>query len=455
MLISEKKCRIMDFLLGGIKIIELINRYLLGIALPAQLMIMGIYFGARLGWFHVRHPIRAIRCALSGDRRGAFSALTLALAGTLGVGNMVGVASAIALGGCGAIFWMWVSAALAMILKYSEIVLSIRHRSYDRQGCAHGGAMYYINDIFSSLGARGIGRILSLTFASLLILCALTMGSILQSRAVSDACHKVFSLPLPVGAAALSIITLLVCTFGKRGVMRVTERIVPIMTLAVLILSGAVLVLRAEQIPNAIGRIFGEAFDLRAAGGGFVGFLLSDALRLGIMRGLISNEAGCGTSPTAHAESDTRLAVRQGIWGIFEVFVDTILLCTVTALVIIVSGAPLDGSDFMSIVLLSYSTVLGSWSQYIVAASVFCFGFATVICWSHYGAEGVFYLCPQPWAKYGFTALFVAAVFSGGIISADLAWQAADLSVGAMTVINLSVLFLGAREIVEETKYLS
>lgn len=435
--------------------IEWINKYALGSAVPVMLMAVGIYFGFRLGWFHILHPVRTVRLALSGNRKKAFSALTLALAGTLGVGNLVGVASAVSFGGCGAVFWMWVSAAAAMILKYSEITLSIRHRVYDSRGVCHGSAMYYIRDVLSSYGFGRAGSAIALIFALLFILNALTMGSILQSGAVTDALRIGFSVPEPVSAIALAVLTLLVCTLGRRGIMRLTERIVPIMTLCVLILSAAVLALRAEEIPSAFLRIFKEALTPRAAGGGILGFFLSDSVRLGTMRGLISNEAGCGTSPTAHAEADAPIPAVQGVWGIFEVFVDTILLCTVTALVIIVSGVPLDTGDLMGITVGAYSSVLGEWSGYILCIAVLCFGFATVVCWSHYGGEGVFYLCKSPSAKGVFAVAFAASVLMGGFVSADAAFEVADLAVGAMTVINLVVLLLSAREIAEETKYLS
>ena len=428
-----------------------INEYIIGVALPAYLLITGIYFGFRLRWFHILHPVKCIGFALSGDRKRAVSALTLALAGTLGVGNMVGVASALAIGGCGAVFWMWVSAAFAMILKYSEIVLSIRHMFYEG-GEGRGGATYYIRNIFLSLRLPAAGKILSALFAVLFAINALTMGSMLQSGAVSQAMSIGFSVPLPIGSAAIALLTLSVCVAGKRGVMRVTERIVPIMTLCVLVLSAAVLILRAEEIPEAFGRIFEGAADFRAAGGGILGFLLSDAVRLGTMRGLISNEAGCGTSPTAHAEAGATCAARQGIFGIFEVFVDTILLCTVTALVIIVSHVPLDETDLMGITLGAYSSVLGRWSEYPVAASVVCFGFATVVCWSHYGCEGVYYLCRHPAAKTVFTVIFSLSVFLGGVISPDAVWGISDLAIGAMTLINLTVLLLGRDQIVEETR---
>ena len=428
-----------------------INEYMIGVALPVYLFITGIYFGFRLRWFHILHPVKCVRLALSGDRKRAVSALTLALAGTLGVGNMVGVASALAIGGCGAVFWMWVSAAFAMILKYSEIVLSIRHMSYE-SGEGRGGAMYYIRNIFSALRAPAVGRLLSALFAVFFIINALTMGSMLQSGAVSQAMSIGFGMSAPIGAAIISLLTLVVCVTGKSGVMRVTERIVPLMTLCVLLLSAAVLILRAREIPTAFRRIFDEALDFRAAGGGIFGFLLSDAVRLGTMRGLISNEAGCGTSPTAHAVSGATCAARQGIFGIFEVFVDTILLCTVTALVIIVSRVPLDAKDLMGITLGAYSSVLGSWAEYVVAASVVCFGFATVICWSHYGCEGVYYLCRRPAAKVVFTVAFSLSVFIGGVVSSDAVWDLSDLAIGAMTLINLTVLLLGERQIVEETR---
>ncbi len=416
------------------------------------LVAVGIYFGFRLGWFHILHPVRTLRLALGGNRKKAFSALTLALAGTLGVGNIVGVAAALAGGGCGAVFWMWVSAFFAMILKYSEIVLSIRHRRYDTDGTPHGSAMYYINDSFSSKGYKKTGTFLSAAFAALFILNALTMGSLLQVGAVTDALRLSLCAPEPLTAAVLAAVTVIVVTKGREGALRFSERIVPPMTLCVLILSAAVLVIKAERLPEAFLRIFTEAFDLRAAGSGVFGFLLSDSLRLGVMRGLISNEAGCGTSPTAHAEAEGSSASAQGVWGIFEVFVDTVLLCTVTALVLIVSGVPLEGSEFMEMTLSAYSTVLGEWSVYLLSAAVVCFGFATVVCWSHYGKEGAYYLSERPAAKKCFLFAFVLSVFFGGTVTSDAAWQTADLAVGAMTLINLFALVLSAKEIAEETK---
>ncbi len=432
--------------------IEAVNKYLLGVAVPLALVAFGIYFGFSLGWFHLLHPIRTVRLAFRDGGKKAFSSLTLALAGTLGVGNLVGVAAAIAGGGCGAVFWMWISALFAMILKYAEIVLAMRHKRFDKEGRERGAAMYYIYDGLAARGYKAFGGFLAAVFACLLTLNALTMGSLIQSEAACDALFLSFSVPKPVTSAVLGGVALWVMLCGSDKIMKITEKTVPPMTLCVLILSIAVLVIRVGEIPSAFSRIMGEAFDFRAAAGGIFGFLLSDALRLGTMRGLISNEAGCGTSPTAHAESDTKSPAAQGVFGIFEVFVDTILLCTVTALVIIVSGVPLEGTSFMEITVSSYSAVLGEWSSYLMSAAVLCFGFATVICWSHYGVAGVSYLSEKPTVKRIFCVVYALSVFLGGVSVSGLSWQIADLAIGMMTVINLFALFLMRKEIKEETR---
>ncbi len=427
--------------------VETVNKYLLGVAVPLCLAVCGIFFGFYLKWFHLLHPIRTVRLALRGGGKKAFSSLSLALAGTLGVGNLVGVSAAVAGGGCGAVFWMWISALFAMILKYAEIVLAMRHKGKEGKG----SAMHYIYRGLFDRGYKSTAVFLSAAFACLLTLNALTMGSLIQTEAACDALYLSLSLPKPITAAVLALVTLWVGFRGREKIMSLTERLVPPMTAVVIALSVAVLVLRADRIPDAFLRIFREAFTTRVAAWGIFGFLLSDALRLGTMRGLISNEAGCGTSPTAHAESDTKSPAAQGVFGIFEVFVDTILLCTLTALVIIVSGVPLEGEAFMNITLSAYTSVLGEWSGYAMSAAVLCFGLATVVCWSHYGCAGVTYLSRSLRLRNAFCTVYALSVFLGGIISAGLSWQIADLAIGAMTVINLFALVLMRREIKEET----
>ena len=429
--------------------IEWINAYLLGTTVPIMLITVGIYFGFLLKWFHVIHPVRTVAVAFGGGGRSAFRALCLALAGTLGVGNIVGVAAALALGGSGAVFWMWVSAFFAMILKYAETVLAIRHRRSTNDGAPEGAAMYYIEDCFGT--KKIMGRALASCFAFLLVLNALTMGSVIQIGAVADAMGEAFSVREPVCSAVIAFITLILMCRGRESVMGATEKIVPLMTLGYFIVSVWALILRADRLPAAFGDIFRSAFDCRAAAGGALGFLTNRALRFGTMRGLVSNEAGCGTSPMAHAEAHCDGAV-QGIFGIFEVFVDTVILCTVTALVIIVSDVSLMG-NFMAVTLGAYSDILGKGAGQFLSVSVLLFGFATVLCWSQYGIRGGEYLLGKR-GKIIFMILYAAAMATSGAFGEDLAWQIADLSIGGMTLINICVLTLMSREIKEESKKL-
>ena len=431
--------------------LEWINGRIFGVAVPVLLIASGIFFGFVLKCFWVKHPIRTLGIAVSGGVRSAMSALNLALAGTLGVGNIVGVAAAIATGGRGAIFWMWISSSFAMLLKYAEIVLAMRHRRFGADGQAHGSASYYISDCFARLGHRRFGAFLGAVFALFCILNSVTMGSVIQVRAMTDAMTGVAGIERWIFALCMTAISGVVIFRGRHGVMSMTEKIVPIMTLGYLVLSVAVLILRADSVPYAFLSILSEAFNVDAAAGGVLGFLVSDAVRYGTMRGLISNEAGCGTSPTAHSVCEGRSPASQGIWGIFEVFIDTILLCTLTALVIIVSGVPTDTGEFMMITVGAYSSVLGDWAAVFLAVSVLFFGFATVICWSHYGVESLHYFTDNRKVRTAYTLFYVASVLVGAYVDPSFAWQAADFAVGGMTVINVTALLVAWREIRDDS----
>ena len=434
-----------------------INQYIFGIAVPVSLMAAGIFYGIRLRLFHLLRPgavWRALWGRESGDGVSSFRALSLALAGTLGVGNIVGVSAAIAMGGFGAVFWMWVSALCAMLLKYAEIVLAMRHRRLDREGKPHGAAMYYIRDGLRAKGYGKLGGCLAGVFALLCILNAVSMGSVIQVNAVTEALEGVFQIPVWVTGFVLAVITLLVLRRGTAGILGLTGKLVPLMTLGYLILSCAVLILRADRIPEALSLIFTNAFSHDAALGGVGGFLLSAGVRYGTMRGLISNEAGCGTAPAAHAVTACQSPARQGVFGIFEVFADTILLCTVTALVVIVSWGDLVAreGDFMMMTVTAYSAVLGRFAAIFMAIAVLLFGFATVVCWAHYGLESVGYLSERAWMRRCFIAVYVGSVFIGAFATSEMIWQAADFAVGAMTLINVPVLCLMSREVWQETE---
>ena len=435
------------------RLVDFFNEYIFGVGVPITLILAGVFFCFRLRFFHFLHPIKVIKALKPESTRGgvsSFGAMSLALAGTLGVGNMVGVASAIALGGFGAIFWMWVSAIVAMILKYAEIVLAMSHRRFDDKGRPYGAATYYI---FDALGKGIIGRLVASAFACLCIFNAISMGGMIQVNSAANAVEGVFGIPPIIIGVAFALITLVTSIRGRDGILSITERLVPFMTVGFLLLSLAVIFIYPHRSLDALSLIFKNAFSLRSGVGGVIGFLLSSSLRYGTMRGILSNEAGCGTAPAAHAVSSCRIPAKQGAWGIFEVFVDTILLCTLTAIVIIVGFDGIDPSgDFMMMTVGAYTSLLGGFAGYFIAIAVLLFGLATVLCWAHYGIVSLKYLTARKFAVPIFIAIYSAAVCIGSVLSPDVIWDGADFSIGAMTIINVIVLIRLSGEVRYETE---
>ncbi len=438
--------------------LEFVNEKIISVAAAIMLMAVGMFFSCKLRFFYLRHPIKLIRCMLEREKGSGispFRAVTLALAGTLGVGNIAGVASSIAIGGYGSVFWMWVSALVAMVLKYAEITLAVSHRRIDPEsGEPYGGAPYYIKDLFTSHGRGVFGKMLAWLFAVLCIINSVTMGGMIQANAVSTSFEGVFKLAPWIVGAAVALLCCFVITGNAKWVSGFCERTVPLMTVGYILISAAVLWFRREELPHAFSVILDDAFSFDSAAGGIFGFFLSNKLRAGTMRGLMSNEAGCGTAPTAHASSNVKSPSKQGLWGIFEVFVDTILLCTMTALVIILAGdavfAYADNPMMMAVK--AYSSVLGSWSEYYMCISVFLFAFATIVCWAHYGKESLRCITQKRGAATVYIVLFSLSVFVGSVSAPSIAWLSADLALGIMTIINLLVLCAMSGEVKKETE---
>ena len=389
-----------------------------------------------------------------------FRALTVALAGTLGVGNIVGVASALYLGGPGAVLWMLVSALVAMVLKYAEITLAVRHRRYGPDGQPEGGAPYYMEDGLAAAGLPRFGKVFAGLFALLCLLNAVTMGSLLQVNAAAGAMEEGFGVPPLLTGGLIALCAVAAALGGALRISALTEKLVPFMTLGFLAVCAAVLVLRRERIPSALASVWTGAWDPAAAGAGFLGFLTAKSIRYGVMRGLVSNEAGCGTAPIAHAAAQTDSPARQGIFGLAEVFVDTVLLCSVTALCILVSdsGPGAFGDDAVRTAQTAFSSVLGDWAGWFFALSVLLFGVATVLCWAHYGMVCLRYLTARrresrlPAILYA--GLLAAATAAGAVSSPRLAWLLADGAIALMTLCNLAVLLLMHKEVEEETERL-
>lgn len=426
---------------------------LTGGLIPPLLLIVGVFFLFYLKGYPWRTP-RKMLSAMRGGGEGktsSFRAMMLALAGTLGVGNIVGVANAIAVGGAGAVFWMWISALFAMILKYAEILLAVSHRRTDQKGRYFGGAMYYIRDCFRARRWERLAIVVPIVFAVLIIINALSLGCVVQVRAVGETLEDVVGIPTVYSGVLLVMLTLPLLARGTRGISALTEYLVPIMTAGYIILSVAVLILRRDALGGAMRSIWQGAFAPESALGGVSGFLLSRALRVGTMRGLLSNEGGCGTAPTAHAEADAQSPAHQGVWGVFEVFADTIVLCTATALVILVSGIDTTSGGVMMTVT-AYSSVLGGFAEWFFSAAVFCFGYATLLCWGSYGMESLRFLSTKRRWRVLYILAFGLCILFGVRASSELVWTIGDFCISTMTLINVCVLLLLRREIGQQTR---
>ena len=422
-----------------------------GILLPLILIACGIYFTGYLGGFYLLHPIKTLKLMISREGAGKTSplrALSVSLAGTLGVGNIVGVAVAIVMGGAGALFWMWISAFLSMILKYAEIVLAMRYRIQNGAEPA-GGPMYYMKN---GIGGK-TGGILAAVFAALGLLSSFTMGNIVQMNAAADAAFSTFHISKPFFGIVVAAFCAFVIFSGFRGISRVTSIAIPAVSALYLFLCVRAVLIDAADIPQVMGEILRGAFSVSAAGGGIFGFLLSGALRHGVAKGSFTHEAGCGTAPMAHVNSDTKIPAKQGLLGIFEVFFDTIVMCTLTGLVILLAC---DGEfitdNGMLLVIYAFSKYYGKKAAYLISASILLFAFATVLCWAYYGKTCLSYFIKTKRAETIYLAAYCATTAAGALMSQGLVWAFSDISVAVMTILNLTAVLWLRKEVRAETE---
>lgn len=432
---------------------EQINRYISGVLVPFALVFCSIFFFVRLRgrpMTSFAYIFNALFKRKKGSGTSPIRAVIFALAGTLGVGNIVGVASAIALGGAGAVFWMWVSAFLAMILKYSEVVLALLHRR-ERDGEYYGGAMYYMRDFFKS--CRGLGIIFSSVFTVLCLTNGFTMGCIIQSNAISSSFVSTFGVDEVFIGIILALLSVVVFFFNGKKIFSLCEKLVPFVSILYIVMALAIILPSYKRLPEVFIEIFEGAFSFRSAGAGALGFLMSKALRYGTIRGLFSNEAGCGSSPIAHATANTDSPVEQGFFGVIEVFIDTMIVCTMTSLVILLNwdGVVSYLSSPILMAFAAFSASLGEISNVFLSISIFLFAFATIICWGYYGRECVYFLNKSKWAENIYYVFYIVLVFVGSWISLDFIWELADFAVGGMTLMNLIIISLMSNEVKIET----
>lgn len=446
---------------------QVVNDFIWGV--PAMVCIIGVgfYLSCRTGFLQIRKFSYAIQTTIGRMFRkrnasdGAltpFQAVCTALAATVGTGNIADVAGAIAIGGPGAVFWMWVSAVLGMCTKFAEVTLAVYYRETNKEGDLVGGPMYYIKN--------GLGKnwqFLAVLFSAFGVLTVFGTGNATQVNTITTAVNsallscglisegavKTSNLIQGIIIAALVALILL---GGVKRIGQVTEKLVPFMALLYIVLSVGIILFRIQALPSVIQAIFEGAFKPAAVTGGAVGSLFM-SMKKGVSRGIFSNEAGLGTGSIAHACADTRKPVKQGMFGIFEVFTDTIVICTLTALVILCSQVPVGYGQAAGaeLTIQGFISVYGNWVSVFTAVAMCCFAFSTILGWGLYGARCIEFLFSEKVIKPFMVAYSLVAIL-GATADLGLMWNIAETFNGLMAIPNLIALFLLSGTVVKLTK---
>ena len=436
---------------------NVVNDFVWGVPAMVCIIGVGILLSFRTGFIQIGKFNYAMKSTVlkifqkQEAKQGAvtpFQAVCTALAATVGTGNIAGVAGAIAIGGPGAVFWMWVSALLGMCTKFSEVTLAVHYREKNSHGDYVGGPMYYIKN-----GLSKNWRWLATAYA---IFCVLTVfgtgnatqvntitasinSALLNFNIISESLVKIVSLTIGI---IIAIVVALVLLGGIKRIAKVTEMLVPFMAILYVILGFGVIILNIERVPGVFNMIFKGAFTPAAFTGGIVGSLFA-SMKRGVSRGIFSNEAGLGTGSIAHATADTNSAVEQGIFGIFEVFADTIVICTLTALTILCSGIPIEygAAAGAELTISGFIATYGNWVSIFTAIAMCCFAFSTILGWGLYGARAVEYLAGVKLIK-PFMFVYSLVAIIGATMDLGLLWSIADTFNGLMAIPNLVALFL-------------
>ena len=434
-----------------------VNNFIWGV--PAMICIIGVglYLTLRTQFIQVRkfgYSMKETIGRLFSKGEAAegamtpFQAVCTALAGTVGTGNIAGVAGAIAIGGPGAVFWMWVSAFLGMCTKFAEVTLAVHYREKNEHGEWVGGPMYYIKN-----GLSEKWRFLAVAYAIFGVLTVFGTGNATQVNTITTAINSVLlnyhiipesslkTTNLILGIL-MAVIVAMVLLGGIKRIGSVTERLVPFMAVLYILLGIGVVVLNAERVPGVFQSIFVGAFKPSAFTGGVVGsFFLS--MKKGVSRGIFSNEAGLGTGSIAHACADIDAPVKQGVFGIFEVFMDTIVICTLTALTILCSGATVNyvAAAGAELTISGFTATYGNWVSIFTAIALCCFAFSTILSWGLYGARCLEYLVGSKLTK-PFMVVYSLVAILGATVELGLLWSIAETFNGLMSIPNLIALFL-------------
>ena len=444
-----------------------VNNFIWGVPAMVCIFGVGLYLSIRTNFLQIRKFPYAIKTTLgrifrkrdaSDSAITPFQAVCTALAATVGTGNIAGVAGAIAIGGPGAIFWMWVSALFGMCTKYAEVTLAVHYREINANGELVGGPMYYIKN-----GLSKKWHWLAYLFAAFGVLTVFGTGNATQVNTITTAINSALLNYNVISESAVStsnliigiIIAILIAMILLGGIKRighVTEKLVPFMALLYILLGLGVILLNIQNVPAVFASIFRGAFQPRAVTGGIV-LSMFTSLKKGVSRGIFSNEAGLGTGSIAHACADTKKPVKQGMFGIFEVFTDTIVICTLTALVILCSGVAVDYGKAAGaeLTILGFTSTYGSWVSIFTAVAMCCFAFSTAVGWGLYGARCIEFLFSEKVIK-PFMVIYSLVAILGATANLGLMWSIAETFNGLMAIPNLIALFLLSGTVVKLTK---
>ncbi|WP_206202548.1 sodium:alanine symporter family protein [Thioalkalivibrio sp. XN279] len=420
------------------------------------LLLTGLYLTVLLRGLQFRQLGPALHQALivrteSGARGDIshFAALMTAMAATVGTGNIVGVATAIALGGPGALFWMWVTGLVGMATKYSEALLSVKYRVTNERGEQAGGPMYYLSE---GIRWKPLGRTLGWLFALFTACAAFGIGNMVQSNSVADAIGGAFGIPAWVSGAVIALGVAAVTLGGIRAIGGFTSLFVPAMIVIYMGACTIVLAFNFSAIPAAFALVFTDAFTGSSAAGGFLGATIAQAMRYGVARGIFSNESGLGSAGIAAASAQTREPVRQALVSMTQTFIDTLVVCTFTGIAIIASGAWTSGANGAALTQLAFGSAMpGPVGPAVVAICLALFAFSTIVGWSHYGSRGIEYILGVR-AILPYRILFVLAAFAGSVYTLDFVWLLSDVMNGLMALPNLVGLLLLSGVVAVETR---
>ena len=447
------------------EIVSAVDGFVWGPVMLVLLVGTGIFLTIRTGFLPWRNLGYALKSTLSKEARtksrgtgdvSPFSALTTALAATIGTGNIVGVATAMVSGGPGALVWMWISAAFGLTSKFSECMLAIKYREVNAKGEMSGGPMYTMKNAFKN---KTLGKVFGFLFALFTVLASFGIGNVAQANSISASLKTAFNIPTIVTGIVIAILVVCILVGGIQSISKVSSVLVPSMAVMYIVCGLVVVFGNVQNLPSGLSQIFSSAFSLKAVGGGVAGTCMSQAIRWGVARGVFSNEAGLGSAAISAAAAKTNHHVDQGYINMCGTFIDTIIVCTITGLAIACSGvlgatdetgALVTGS---ALTIMAFETVLGKAGSILIAVGLALFAFSTIIGWEYNGEKALEYIAKNRTVCIVYRVVFSVMVLIGSTVELNLVWSFSDIANGLMAIPNLICLLVLSGDLVKDVKH--